>query len=77
MPEKGESDSGNDSEDEQGVCVRLLPTNHRCLIPCKGKESQTSNTEEGANAVELLEIESRDGRADTVRNYDKRRNFQD
>lgn len=53
-----ENDKGDDqdeADDEKRVRVRLLPANHRCLIPCKGKEDETGNAEEAANVIEMLE----------------------
>lgn len=70
----GKSDHGDDADDEKGVYVRLLPTDHGCLVPRKGKDDKAGNAEGGAHVVESLEAESRNRRANAVRNHDQSRN---
>lgn len=70
----GKSDDGDNADDEKGVYVRLLPTDYGCLVPRKGKEDEAGNAEGGAHVVESLEAESRNRRANAVRNHDQSRN---
>lgn len=73
----GKGDGEDDADDEKGVYVRLLPTDHGRLVPRKRKEDEAGNAEEGANVVEPLETESRKRRANAVWNYDQGRDAEE
>ncbi|KAL8725798.1 MAG: hypothetical protein Q9166_007129 [cf. Caloplaca sp. 2 TL-2023] len=74
---EGRGDDKDDASYEKDTDIWLFPTNRGCLIPRKGKKNKTGNEEKGANVVELLEIESRNKRANTMWNNDIRRNTKD